>query len=103
MRDLGTGFTQAGDTARVSFTNGNSAEADIVIGADGIHSELRPYVFPPSTPVFSATSAYRGTVPIERVPDWPVERYYRDAKLLDIGAGTNEIRRMLIGREVIGL
>ena len=35
--------------------------------------------------------------------DWPVERYYRDAKLLDIGAGTNEIRRMLIGREVIGL
>jgi isovaleryl-CoA dehydrogenase len=35
--------------------------------------------------------------------DWPVERYYRDAKLLDIGAGTNEIRRMLIGREVIGI
>ncbi|WP_188062508.1 acyl-CoA dehydrogenase family protein [Sphingobium sp. KCTC 72723] len=34
--------------------------------------------------------------------DWPVERYLRDAKLLDIGAGTNEIRRMLIGREVIG-
>ena len=35
--------------------------------------------------------------------DWPVERFYRDAKLLDIGAGTNEIRRMLIGRELIGV
>ncbi|MCU0729111.1 MAG: isovaleryl-CoA dehydrogenase [Sphingopyxis sp.] len=34
--------------------------------------------------------------------DWPVERYFRDAKLLDIGAGTNEIRRMLMGREIIG-
>ncbi len=34
--------------------------------------------------------------------DWPVERFMRDAKLLDIGAGTNEIRRMLIGRELIG-
>ncbi|WP_052034160.1 isovaleryl-CoA dehydrogenase [Sphingobium lactosutens] len=34
--------------------------------------------------------------------DWPVERYMRDAKLLDIGAGTNEVRRMLIGRELIG-
>ncbi|MDM9646153.1 isovaleryl-CoA dehydrogenase [Rhizobium sp. S163] len=34
--------------------------------------------------------------------DWPVERYWRDSKLLDIGAGTNEVRRMLIGREVIG-
>ena len=33
--------------------------------------------------------------------DWPVERYWRDAKLLDIGAGTNEVRRMLIGRELI--
>jgi isovaleryl-CoA dehydrogenase len=34
--------------------------------------------------------------------DWPVERYWRDAKLLDIGAGTNEMRRMLVGRELIG-
>jgi isovaleryl-CoA dehydrogenase len=35
--------------------------------------------------------------------DWPVERFMRDAKLLDIGAGTNEVRRMLIGRELIGV
>jgi isovaleryl-CoA dehydrogenase len=34
--------------------------------------------------------------------DWPVERCLRDAKLYDIGAGTNEIRRFLIGRELIG-
>ncbi|WP_416358533.1 isovaleryl-CoA dehydrogenase [Aureimonas phyllosphaerae] len=33
--------------------------------------------------------------------DWPVERFWRDAKLLDIGAGTNEMRRMLVGRELI--
>jgi isovaleryl-CoA dehydrogenase len=35
--------------------------------------------------------------------DWPVERLLRDAKLYDIGAGTNEIRRYLIGRELTGL
>ena len=34
--------------------------------------------------------------------DFPVERFLRDAKLYDIGAGTNEIRRYLIGRELIG-
>jgi isovaleryl-CoA dehydrogenase len=34
--------------------------------------------------------------------DYPVERLVRDAKLYDIGAGTNEIRRFLIGRELIG-
>jgi isovaleryl-CoA dehydrogenase len=33
--------------------------------------------------------------------EWPVERFLRDAKLYDIGAGTNEIRRYLIGRELI--
>jgi isovaleryl-CoA dehydrogenase len=32
--------------------------------------------------------------------DYPVGRFLRDAKLYEIGAGTSEIRRMLIGREL---
>ena len=32
----------------------------------------------------------------------PVSRIFRDAKLMEIGAGTSEIRRMLIGRELVG-
>src|SRR5436853_7921251 len=36
-------FEQDSGTARVTFANGAMAEADIVIGADGIHSELRPH------------------------------------------------------------
>ena len=35
--------------------------------------------------------------------DNPVGRIFRDAKLMEIGAGTSEIRRMLIGRELISL
>ena len=34
--------------------------------------------------------------------DSPVSRIFRDAKLMEIGAGTSEIRRMLIGRELMG-
>ncbi|GAB4359474.1 MAG: isovaleryl-CoA dehydrogenase [Immundisolibacter sp.] len=34
------------------------------------------------------------------INDYPTGRLLRDAKLYDIGAGTNEIRRMLIGREL---
>ena len=34
--------------------------------------------------------------------DYPAGRLLRDAKLYDIGAGTNEVRRMLIGRELLG-
>ena len=33
--------------------------------------------------------------------DSPVSRQFRDAKLMEIGAGTSEIRRMLIGREMM--
>ncbi len=70
-----TGFEQDSDIARVSFANGVSVEADIVIAADGIHSELRPYVFAASQPVFSGSVAYRGLVAHERVADWPVDRW----------------------------
>jgi salicylate hydroxylase len=70
-----TGFEQDGNLARVAFANGASAEADVVIAADGIHSELRPFVFPSSQPAFSGSVAYRGLVPIERVPDWPIDRW----------------------------
>ncbi|MDG1505550.1 MAG: acyl-CoA dehydrogenase family protein [Planktomarina sp.] len=34
--------------------------------------------------------------------DAPVARLFRDAKLMEIGAGTSEIRRMLVGRELMG-
>ncbi|MFN8928187.1 MAG: isovaleryl-CoA dehydrogenase [Rhodospirillales bacterium] len=34
------------------------------------------------------------------INDYPTGRYLRDAKLYEIGAGTSEIRRMLIGREL---
>jgi salicylate hydroxylase len=69
------GFDQAADIARVKFADGSVAEADVVVGADGIHSELRPHVFPPSKPVFHGTISYRGLVRRERLPDWPMDRW----------------------------
>ena len=69
------GFEQTADIARVKFADGSIAEADVVVGADGIHSELRPHVFPPSNPVFHGTISYRGLVPRARLPDWPMDRW----------------------------
>ncbi|MGH6726420.1 MAG: FAD-dependent monooxygenase [Pseudolabrys sp.] len=70
-----TGFEQNGTGAKVSFANGAVVEADVVIAADGIHSELRPFVFPPSRPVFHGSVAYRGTVAHERIPQWPTNAW----------------------------
>jgi len=69
------GFDQDGDLARVTFANGAVAQGDVVVAADGIHSELRPHVFPPSRPVFSGSVAYRGLVEHARIAPWPTERW----------------------------
>jgi salicylate hydroxylase len=66
-----TGFDQSHDAARVSFANGATAEADLVIAADGIHSELRRFVTPPSRPVFHGSVAYRGLLAHDRISHWP--------------------------------
>ena len=66
-----TAFEQDGDVCRVSFANGAVVEADLVVAADGIHSELRQNVVPPSRPVFSGSVAYRGLVPHALIPHWP--------------------------------
>ncbi len=69
------GFEQTGDVARVKFANGATAEADVVVAADGIHSELRSYVCAPSKPVFHGTISYRGLVSRERLPNWLMDRW----------------------------
>lgn len=58
-----TEFSQDADGATVGFANGETATADVVIGADGIHSVLQGFVVEPAEPVFSGVVAYRGLVP----------------------------------------
>ena len=62
---------RGGGKARVTFENGAVAEADVVIGADGIHSALQPFVTARATPVFSGQISYRGVLDTARVPWWP--------------------------------
>jgi salicylate hydroxylase len=70
-----SGFAQESDVGRVTFANGASVEGDIVVAADGIHSELRQCVVPPARPVFSGSVAYRGLVPHEIIPHWPTDSW----------------------------
>ena len=35
------------------------------------------------------------------VKDYDVERFFRDAKILEIGEGTSEIQRLIISREIL--
>ena len=64
------GFEQDDDQATVTFANGARVTADVVVGADGIHSALQPYVVESSAPISSGSMAYRGIISAASV-DWP--------------------------------
>ena len=65
-----TGFSQDDDHAVLNFANGARVTADVVVGADGIHSSLQQYVTPPSPPLPAGSMAYRGVVSAASV-GWP--------------------------------
>jgi len=69
------GFEQSAIVARLKFANGETAEADIVIAADGIHSVLQKYVVEPKPPEYSGVRAYRGLIPREKLPGWREEAH----------------------------
>ncbi len=60
-------FSDRGDKVEMQFENGARAEADVMIGADGIHSTVRELLFGAETPRFTGCVAYRGLVPAERL------------------------------------
>jgi salicylate hydroxylase len=61
------GLTQRADRVEVQFHDGATADADVVVGADGIHSTVRKAAMGPESPRFSGHVAYRGLVPADRV------------------------------------
>jgi salicylate hydroxylase/6-hydroxynicotinate 3-monooxygenase len=60
-----TGLDQDGGSVTLSFADGTTAEADAVVGADGLHSLVREILLGPETPRFSGRVAYRGVFPAE--------------------------------------
>ena len=60
-------------SSEVIFVDGSSQSFDIVIGADGIHSVVRPCVGGVDKPRFSGSAAYRALVPRSAVEDLPID------------------------------
>jgi salicylate hydroxylase len=67
------GLTQHADRVEVQFHNSAVADADLVVGADGIHSTVRNAIIGPESPRFSGHVAYRGLVPADRMAHLGVE------------------------------
>ncbi len=61
-------LAQSAERAEVTFTDGETVTADYVIGADGIHSKIREFLFGPDKPEFTGCVAWRGLVPMQQLP-----------------------------------
>jgi len=61
------GLIQHAEKVEVKFHDGLTADADLVVGADGIHSTVRSLILGPESPRFSGHVAYRGLVPAARL------------------------------------
>jgi len=70
----------------------------------------QPYSQPSAmAKLFASETAMRATTKVIQIfggygytKDYPVERYFRDAKLTEIGEGTSEIQRLVIARHLLG-
>jgi salicylate hydroxylase len=62
-----TSFVDHGDRVEAEFRNGVRATADVLVGADGIHSVVRDILFGPQEPHFTGCACYRGLVPADRL------------------------------------
>ena len=56
-----------GDLAVARFADGSEVEADVIVGADGIHSPVRTSLFGPDDPRFTGTICYRSVIPARAV------------------------------------
>jgi salicylate hydroxylase len=57
-----------GEVAVAQFEDRTAIEADVIVGADGIHSAVRASLFGPDAPRFTGKICYRSVIPVDAVP-----------------------------------
>lgn len=86
------GVAERDNGIKLDFANGHSTQVDILIGADGVRSQVRRFIAEEERAAYSGTSAFRGTVPVRDLPSLPDPRALQfwmgpDAHLLHYAIG----------------
>jgi salicylate hydroxylase len=77
------GFEQASDRVTLHLASGEHVTGDLLIGADGVHSRVRQQMFGQGSAKFTGIMAWRGLVPMERLP--PHQRRLVGANWMGVG------------------
>lgn len=92
-------FSVCDDGVRLDFGGGERAEADVVIGADGIHSVIRGALTKPVPPAHSGMLAFRAVVPVNAAPDLA----RRPAQVVWLGPGRHVVHYPVSGGELVNV
>ncbi|HEX3711549.1 MAG TPA: FAD-dependent monooxygenase, partial [Trebonia sp.] len=93
------GLDTGGPRPRLRFADGESAEADVVIGADGIHSMVRAALTEPAAPAYSGLCAFRALVPAGQAPSFA----RRPAQTLWLGPGHHLVHYPISAGRLVNL
>ena len=99
MNSAFSGLDQHESGVSLLFADGARAEADIVIGADGLRSVVRDILFDTPAPIFSGHVAWRALIPASRLSPLSVER----KNINHIGAGRNLVTYPVRGTGLVNM
>ncbi|MER5183710.1 FAD-dependent monooxygenase [Streptomyces sp. NPDC002896] len=94
-----TAVDAGSDGALLCFADGSRVEADVVIGADGVHSVVRGAVAEPAPPEYSGLCAFRTIVPARSAPDFAL----RPAQTLWLGPGRHFVHYPIAGGQAVNV
>jgi salicylate hydroxylase len=93
------GFSVSAAGVSLSFADGERAEADVLIGADGIHSVIRATLTEPAPPAHSGMCAFRALVPAAIAPEFAL----RPAQAVWLGPGRHVVHYPVSGGELVNV
>ncbi|MFJ3670778.1 FAD-dependent monooxygenase [Streptomyces sp. NPDC090106] len=94
-----TAVEPGSDGAVLRFADGGRAEADVVVGADGVHSVVRGTVAEAEPPEYSGICAFRAVVPARAAPAFAL----RAAQTLWLGPGRHFVHYPIAGGSAVNV
>ncbi|MFA5549949.1 MAG: FAD-dependent monooxygenase [Porticoccaceae bacterium] len=93
----GVGMSQTADGVTLELADGRRVHGDVLVGADGVHTKIRPALFGADETEFTGMVAWRTLIPMESLP----ERFRRSVAVNWVGPGGHLVHYPVQGGRIM--